>query len=403
MNFTRSKYQNYSVIVLFLNITVNSAVFASKNSTADSSKIFSALSVYGFYQTGWVLPTNSFVRGVNQFNEPIDDYEAYSLQLAYQTSGKKYWEQDYKYPMYGAGVYLARFKHTTQLGKPIAVYGFFNAPFFKGEKLALNYELGLGFTFNWKSFNVTSNKYNVAIGAQESVYIDADLKLEYFLTPHLTLAFGPSFNHFSNGALKKPNKGINTFAPKFSLGYNFNVQRPSPTDQAIPPPENKSELLISTYIGWKNVLDDKSGVDSTLGFKGVYYSVYGISTTIQRRVSYKSKLGIGLTLGYLGSANSNITVVNGKLVDNEATFAEGFECSIYPSYELVINKLSLQIQPGFYIYRKHYANRTPFTYQRIGIKYYLFRDLFLGLNLRAYNFYVSDYLEWTIGYRFGKI
>jgi hypothetical protein len=69
--------------------------------------------------------------------------------------------------------------------------------------------------------------------------------------------------------------------------------------------------------------------------------------------------------GYMGAANSSITVVNGKLEDNDASFFRGIEVSIFPSYELVINRFSLLLQPGFYLYRANYEGRTLVAYQRI--------------------------------------
>jgi hypothetical protein len=42
---------------------------------------------------------------------------------------------------------------------------------------------------------------------------------------------------------------------------------------------------------------------------------------------------------------------------------------------------------------------TPTFYQRVGVKYHFLKDTFWGINLRAYNFYESDFIEWTIGHR----
>jgi hypothetical protein len=66
---------------------------------------------------------------------------------------------------------------------------------------------------------------------------------------------------------------------------------------------------------------------------------------------------------------------------------------------LAINRLSLIIQPGFYLYRTKYGERSPATYQRIGIKYNILKDISLGINMHAYYFSIADYIEWTIGYR----
>ncbi|HEY3370068.1 MAG TPA: hypothetical protein VGK10_04420, partial [Prolixibacteraceae bacterium] len=69
------------------------------------------------------------------------------------------------------------------------------------------------------------------------------------------------------------------------------------------------------------------------------------------------------------------------------------------SYELVINKLSVVIQPGFYLLRKNSNDHEPSNYQRLGIHYQFGTHLFAGINLRAYDYHVSDFIEWTLGYQ----
>ena len=124
-----------------------------------------------------------------------------------------------------------------------------------------------------------------------------------------------------------------------------------------------------------------------------------MSNTFNRQIDYKSKIGLGFTIEYNGSQNSQIVLENGTLDDLDQSFDRQLSLSIFPSYELVIDKLSLVIQPGFYLYRKKSADMTPIYYQRIGVKYHFLKNTFLGINLRAYNFYESDFIEWTIGSR----
>jgi hypothetical protein len=102
---------------------------------------------------------------------------------------------------------------------------------------------------------------------------------------------------------------------------------------------------------------------------------------------------------YLGYVNSSITSENGRLLANPASFNEGLQISIYPSYELVMDKASLVVQPGFYVYRARYPERTPFNYQRIGFKYHFTNDFSVGLYMRAHYWSIADFIEWTIGYR----
>lgn len=367
-------------------------------SNGSDSIIQPKYSILGYYQNGHVFQTNSFLRGQNLENKPVRNYQSVSLQFVKQTKGENLWEYLYQKPYYGFGIYGAKFMQSKEIGKPIALYGILGIPFYRYNRLSFSYNFGFGLAFDWESYS--ENHYNVALGAEQSVYIDASIGCSYFFDNGLQLNVGAGFTHFSNGALKKPNFGVNLFSPRIGLGFNFNKHKVPVVEPVVPEFKPESELVLTAYTGLKNVLYTGTDVPSSVADKGVYYSTYGLSTTYNRQITFKSKIGFGVMLDYMGAADASIKVVNGGLDDQDASLKRGLEFSIFPSYELAINKLSLIIQPGFYLYRAKYSGKTPDAYQRIGIKYNVLNDLSIGINLRAYSYYISDFIEWNISYRF---
>lgn len=353
------------------------------------------------YQNGYVFSTNNFLRGTNTQAKKINHYQALSLKFSTQTNGSKLWEQLYKYPCWGLGIYFADFYNPKEIGFPIAIYGFFSAPFMRWEKLLFNYELGFGATFNWRSFNPVSNKFNSAMGAGESFMIDAGLNLQYNLTRRVELMAGFSLTHFSNGTIKEPNQGINTIAPKISLKYNF-YNAPKLRSQNISKYVSGNEWLVSAFGGVKNVVYDSININIIKKYQGVYFPLFGITTMYNRQISYKSKFGIGMTFTFNGSVNAQVAVDNDQIILIDKPLGDKIQVSIYPSYELVINKLSLTLQPAFYLYRKKVKNQSPNFHQRVGVKYHFANNMFFGITLRDYAFHVADFIEWNIGYRFGR-
>lgn len=365
----------------------------------DSIKTRKNLIFGGYGQYGEVLATNPFLKQANGLDDKYIEFAALSFQLLKQTNGEHLWEQNYGLPTYGVGIYSASFFENKRFGTPIAVYGIFKAPFKRWNSMSLNYEAALGFTFNWEAFNPAENNYNTSLGASESVFIDLGANLNYELSPHFDLGFGFSFTHFSNGALKSPNLGLNTFSPKISLDYRINKFVPEELKQPIPAYIRNTSIDFSIFGGTKNVVYNGNGVDTITNYKGVYYPVYGFTSVINRQVNYKSKLGFGMCLSYDGSYNSKVIINNGEPEPNDKFQGNKLSLSLFPSYELVINKLSVVIQPGFYVLRKHSTNKEPSTYQRLGLHYQLDTNLFAGVSLRAYNYHVSNFIEWTLGYR----
>jgi len=369
-----------------------------ENLSVSDTNVSKKWAIEGMYQNGYVFGTNPFLRGINIEGEKINAFQAFSVKVPFQTTGKKYWEQAYKYPQYGLGMYVADFYNPEEIGFPIAVYGFFNAPFHRWDRLTLNYEIGFGATFNWKSFNPLTNQYNLVIGSRESFMIDAGMNLEYQLAGRFELISGFSLTHFSNGGLKKPNFGINTLAPKISIKYNFfedPVFRNLEKEHFTP----GNEWNISVFGGLKNVIFDSVNIAILEKYEGVDFPVLGITTIFNRQISFKSKIGFGATITYNGAVNAQAAVENNDLEPEHGQFGEKILLSLYPSYELVINKVSMILQPAFYIYRRSLLNQSPVFHQRLGLKYHFTDRFFIGITLVDYKFHVSDFIEWNIGYR----
>ncbi len=356
-------------------------------------------SIDAFYQFGKVLPTNKFVKGVNANADEIDDFQALSVQLTYQTNGKHLWERAYNFPKWGGGLYVGDFFDKVEIGYPIALYGFFVAPFKRWPKSSINYKLGFGFTFNWEAYNASDNRYNIATGAGETVYIDLGMHYEYNFTGRLSADVGFSLSHFSNGALKKPNFGFNTLAPRLRLRYDLQDARPVSSRQMIAAYDKHFEYNFSVFVGTKQVFFDTANVELKKKYSGVYFPIFGISAVANYQVSYKSKLGAGITFAYNGTVNAQLDVQDGEVDEIEVPFTDHVAVSIYPSYELVVNRMSLILQPGFYVIRKRIPGKDTWVYYRIGLKCHISEQLFAGINLRANSLKESDFIEWSVGYR----
>ncbi len=385
-----------AVVFLYFFISIHCVAIAQPS---DTLKIKKNLIFTGYSQFGSVLATNPFLKPTDPIFDRDYDFLALSFQLQKQTTGKSVWEKNYGYPSYGFGIYSATFFNTSKLGTPIAAYLLFKAPFKRWNRLSFNYEGGFGLTFNWEGYNPSENSYNIALGANQSVFIDLGTCLTYAINCHYDLSVGYSFTHFSNGALKSPNYGLNTFAPKISVTYHPTRFVPPAEKEILPAFRQKTYLDFSIFGGAKNVLYMGNNSDSSANYQGSYYSVFGFNTLLSRQMTYKSKFGIGISLGYDGSHNSVIFVKGPKPEAGKGSWEDNLNLSIYPSYELVIHHLSVVVQPGFYLFRKTMVNNKPATYQRLGLRYQLSNRMFAGICLRAYNYHVSDFIEWSAGYR----
>lgn len=351
------------------------------------------------WQAGTVLPTNDFVKGENASGEPIDYYQSFRLEFGWQTMGDKLWEQINGLPHFGIGFYAVDFFNSTELGTPSALYGFFAGPIKSFRRWSIDYQLGLGLTYNWQPYNADLNPYNYAIGSYKTVYIDAGVVADIPLGKHFNMQYGFSFTHFSNGASSLPNLGINLAATKIGLKYNFGKQRPEIKDWKIPKYDDDNEFFFAVSFGSKQIEYDTSRPGLDQRYYDVNYLMTTLSFVYHRQLNHSIKVGGGLDLSYDGTLSA-VAYVNG--VTNEPVelpFSDKIGLGVMGSFEWVIARMSVLLQPGYHVIRKEVKGQTPPLYQRAGVKYHIFPNTFAGIYIKAYNFSVADYIEWTIGHR----
>ncbi len=397
----------YLIIIITL---ISLSSFASDSTNVKKDRYNKSLRF--FYQAGKVLPTNDFLKGDNGSGKPVDYFQSFSLQYGIETDGRKLWQQLYGYPTWGFAYYTVNFFNPDELGTPSSIYGFINAPIIKRFKnWSINYEVGFGLTYDWKPFDQNTNPYQYAIGSSNTVFIDAGLNADVILGKHFNLTAGFTFTHFSNGATRVPNMGINLVAPRVGIKYRFKPRKEFIVVE-VPEYQDNWEYIVlfaasSKQLGFKVI----EGTDTS--YVAETYGVFTISTGVNRQISHKVKFGAGVDVGWDGSYNSYISYNKSKTTERlNAGNGNKLTIGAYGSFELVINKLSMIIQPGWYLYREDWKvpdepsegisipSRKPGgSYQRIGLKYHIFNNVFVGINVRAYDFSIADYIEWNIGYR----
>jgi hypothetical protein len=217
----------------------------------------------------------------------------------------------------------------------------------------------------------------------------------------LDIDAGITLSHYSNGAIAMPNKGINTLAPRIAARYNFRKEFPTYKEWDIPQYINNWELQLILAGGIKQIPHDTSTDANRRSVIGVTYGILTLDAIMHRQISYKVKLGGGIDLAYNGSSNANFYIEGGEIFKLPVDLSYKLSLALLGSLELVFYRLSIIIQPGYYILRKQYENQPPAFFQRVGVKYHITKseNWFAGVTIRAYDFQVADYIEWSIGYR----
>lgn len=339
------------------------------------------------FSQGEVLKTNDFVRGLNQKGIPISDFTASDTRIGWQTRGTQQWHHLHNLPYYGMGFFNSLFSHKEEIGHPTALYFFLGGPFFSTQKSSLDYELGFGLSSNWKPYDEIANPFNLAIGSYMNAFIDLKIGYSWYFGKNFSLSAGLRATHFSNGALRHPNSGINLAAPFVGLRYDF---------------ISRENLINSTPSSEQETLTEEFNIGIVLGER----SVKNTSTRNIKSVSLKSltleylkptkgvfKYGLGLDVGIDEnrwiSVNENSVALSPR---KEQVFL-----GLAPIGQFRANRLALQAAIGYELISGGKFVKNQF-YQRIGIRYYLSKHLFAGIAIKATNFSKADYIEWSLGF-----
>lgn len=386
---------------IYLYITVFVSFFASLKAQDSIQK--SNLQASFSLQYGKFLGTNDYLKELKHRN-----FVGASAEITVQTDGSKEWHRRFGRPYYGGGIVGFDYLKNNNMGSPFAVYGTFGGTIKETPTHSWNYETSGGFAFNWTPYDLKKGYNNQTFGSSVSIYINLGANYKYYLGKHFDLGLGLNFNHFSNGALKLPNKGMNTFSPKLSLTYHFNEREFAPKD-TLSAFDKYSTLDMNVFGGVRHSIFygkdpgfEDFDVDMIRKFEGKYHQNWGLETVYHRQVTYKSSLGLGIGLMYDEDYNNKFYQDQDGVIQNTKRFErEQLLLNIFPSYRLSISKFAIQIQPGFYIFRKTIDRRydKTFFYQRVGFQYTIGKNFLIGIGLRSFKFHKADYIEWRLGYR----
>lgn len=278
----------------------------------------------------------------------------------------------------------------SRLGTSVALYAAMERPFlhFGHRQWSLSYELRNGLGVSNHIWHRQRNPYNELIGSRLTIYFGAGLYAAYH-TGAWRFRIGPEYNHFSNGALARPNKGANMWSLNLAVDYHLNQpgKNNPPWGHREPPQGKKADcspflnphfLLDFTYrTGLKTSVGEwlvnrgnhASGHALTYGHYKMYAS-QSLSAALLYRYDLRYASGIGLDMlyePYLG----RIEVQNDARPRNIQKTSWGLSAH----HQVYYKRMAANMSIGWYFSRpfKRYANTDEEYgyYERIGLSYTL--------------------------------
>ena len=303
-----------------------------------------------------------------------------------KTHGHKEWHAIYNYPDYGAYFLYQDFKNDI-LGKNYAVGAFYNFYFFERH---LTLKIGQGIAFTTNPYDRQTNSKNVAFGSKYMGNTNFILgyKKENIIDK-LGFQTGFIFAHFSNGRFKSPNSGINTYSVNMGLNYNLDNQPNKPRDTLAVKINFREPVRYN--IALRTGFNESPLVGS--GQKPFYH----IGFYADKRLNRKSALQFGTEL-FLTTANKEYIRFRAiSFPEDHVDLGTDYKrVGVFIGHELFINRISIETQLGIYVYQPYRFDGA--LYDRLGMKYYISKQIFTGLSVKTHGF-LAEALEVVLGVR----
>jgi len=325
----------------------------------------------------YVMPHHKKMIHLTQNHFPF-----FETSLSKNTNIKRYWPSLYNFPIYGITFHYNPFGNNDVLGKAFAVYPYLNSWLIKKDNFQLYFKFGGGLAYLTQKFDNQYNPKNVAISTNLNICVNLGLEAEQKISEKISISEGIAITHYSNGAIKIPNTGINLPSAFVSIKYKmFNYIPINIKEEANTFTKNK---FISLYIA--------GGIKELYPPCGSKFPAFTFSGGYNIQTSPKRIFNVNLDIFY-NLANAE-TLKRKNIAHNNINIIRP---GISIGHENVFNKTTFNFAVGRYLYAKD--DSDGYIYNRVGFKRYLNKNIFLNLTLKSHLF-VADYVEWGAGFKF---
>ena len=304
------------------------------------------------------------------------------LSYVFRPGNQRIWYDKFGKPDFGVTLFAGTVGNNEVLGQYYGLYSFINFPFVRKKSFRFNGKIACGLGAGTKHYDPVTNPKNVAVSSPLNALICLGLDARYQFNKEW-ISLGIDMTHFSNGAFKVPNLGINV--PYLSLGFGHFVHV---QEETVDVPMN-----LTYSVPQRKVLFGMTGIISAkevFPTSGKKYPVYALN--FNARTFLNGKSGWELSADFISKQ-----AIFGYRPEIPKTQKDIFQMGIFGAYLLQLDKLHIVLGMGAYV-RDKYHPEDP-MYHRVGFRYYLKNAMNINVTLKSH-WARADYVEWGLGYTF---
>lgn len=318
-------------------------------------------------------------------------YMAYEFSIMKATYGRTRWEYMYNYPFIGLAYWYSDLGGARPLGDAHALFPFISFPLMRSSDFNLYFRLGAGIGYLTKKYHRYDNYENLAIGSNINGAINLLVEARWRLGKRFMAAGGVSLVHFSNGAIKQPNYGLNMPGVNLALAYRLSRENPYLRQKLMPrlePFEFDGKKFLQVDVNLAVGIKD---YQATLG-NGASYGVVTLHSHLLWPVKFKSRMGFGIDLSYDGS-DEKLLGLKGIAPESKIDLVR---TGINGAYELYFSRMAIMLNLGVYL--TGLDKSDGYIYEKVALRFGITDQMFASIMLRAH-YARADFVSLGLGYR----
>jgi len=308
--------------------------------------------------------------------------------LSRQTYGAHRWNTFFNYPEYGICYAFFDVGSPDYVGMAHCLFPYLNFHFFNNQgRMNLNLRTGAGFAYIEKIYDPETNPLNQAFSTHLNIVLNAQLQGVCKITNAWSFFAGAGITHFSNGAIRMPNLGMNNVSLFTGISHSFGK-------------ENR-------YIAYKNKTNEKNknwdcsvflagGIKEINPIGGKQYFAGDFNIEVTKKHLQYTRFGLSVDVTYDASEYDCIVF---QALPPPANRLNTTRIGVSGGYEFLFGKFSLDLFLGRYLHEPNplYGN----VYQRSSLRYPLSDRVKLSINFRNHKG-KADYIGVGFGIRLTK-
>lgn len=392
-----NRVRNFALVILLLGPQLSFSQDSADKVKKENFGFFNFIEAKGHF--------GNFVRHTDSLDDVLKgNYYSGEVRVGFQSTGKADWQNLYKLPSYGFGFFHGNVNSPNEIGNPMAAFFFFNVPIVRGGKVDFTYDFSSGLAFNFREYDSAENPRNDVLGSKLNIYFNLGLVAFYHLSERMDLSLGFDFTHYSNGAIRTPNKGLNMYGLNVGVRYHLNPVksftrlsdpdfqpeiRPQYKIRKLPPHQRYLEFYTVVSGGLKTTSADLDDRDT-------YHPIFTWTIDGAYKYAHKGRIGVGFDYIYDGSMERWLNFI---YPDSTHDWTDFSHVGVHIGHDLVVQKVSLVTQVGVYLYE---GNEKGFVWARVGLRYDFSDWLFGRLALKTTEGFIADLTELGVGIRIKK-